>query len=415
MADLALHYVSQCSGGGGLDIGFERAFRPLVSPRPILYSEREVAALEVLASAWRQGSLRPAPIWSDLASFPGRGLGRIRDELGGDWALVAGFPCQPWSTAGERKGVDDDRWIWPAIARWVGAARPGIVALENVPRLVTAGGLGYVVDTLEQAGLHTGWCGLRAADVGASHSRDRAWILGVSPRWRRILADSDGFPAWRELRQRQRQVAAAGGRLADAEMRRINHVPAGESDSGRRDEELADGDGRGALEESERYRRARRSGEELGDADLQQLDLAKGAGPNLRNFAGADQELGDAYGIERRVAADDRRRAPGEDFPDYPPGPEELEAWRRILRFRPGLAPASQRGGGPSQVVLGSALPRSESVVRLMAHGLGVGLARRDWIHVLGNGVVPGQAAEAFSRLLEHHIVSELIERAKST
>ena len=53
-----------------------------------------------------------------------------------------GFPCQPFSVAGRRKGTADDRWLWPAFLGAIGALRPRYVLVENVPGLLAGGGMG---------------------------------------------------------------------------------------------------------------------------------------------------------------------------------------------------------------------------------------------------------------------------------
>src|SRR5690606_13441465 len=99
--------------------------------------------------------------------------------------LTAGFPCQPFSCAGKRAGVDDPRHLWPHVHRVIEEAQPGIVFLENVPGLLTVrcpdgrtaaqlvfdelAGLGYTI----AAGLFS------AAEVGAPHLRKRLFILGA--------------------------------------------------------------------------------------------------------------------------------------------------------------------------------------------------------------------------------------------
>jgi DNA (cytosine-5)-methyltransferase 1 len=122
--------VSTCSGIGGLELGVR-----LVVPglRVIAYVERDVPAAAVLARRMDDGALDAAPIWSDVTRFDGeRWAGSVDIVMGG-------IPCQPFSVAGQRKGRDDERWIWPDIWRWVRAVRPAIVFLENVPGFIRHG------------------------------------------------------------------------------------------------------------------------------------------------------------------------------------------------------------------------------------------------------------------------------------
>lgn len=126
-----------------------------------------------------QSRLDQAPIWDDLTTFDGEPwCGRV--DL-----ITAGFPCQPFSAAGARRGLDDDRWLWPAIARIVSQIRPRFVVLENVPPVVRAG-LPAVLADLAQLGFDAEWGLYSAADVGAPHQRQRWWCVAH--------ATSDGSP-----------------------------------------------------------------------------------------------------------------------------------------------------------------------------------------------------------------------------
>lgn len=105
--------------------------------------------------------------------------------------LTAGFPCQPASVAGSRGGTDDDRWLWPYIADLIAITRPAVIMLENVPGLYTVSdgrAFAEVTHTLDRrgyryahgitaAGLPTGKPG---AHVGAAHRRRRVFVLAVA-------------------------------------------------------------------------------------------------------------------------------------------------------------------------------------------------------------------------------------------
>lgn len=100
-----------------------------------------------------------------------------------DWSTVepvdvitAGYPCQPFSHAGKRKGIHDDRHIWPNIRDAVSILRPRHVVLENVPGHLTSG-FGDVLGSLAEIGYDAEWSTVRASDVGAPHRRDRVFIL----------------------------------------------------------------------------------------------------------------------------------------------------------------------------------------------------------------------------------------------
>jgi DNA (cytosine-5)-methyltransferase 1 len=92
--------------------------------------------------------------------------------------IAAGYPCQPFSAAGKRQGMDDERWIWPDVARAVRVVRPRWVLLENV-RGHLVWGASRVVADLAGLGYVGSWTCVRASDVGAPHRRERLFILAA--------------------------------------------------------------------------------------------------------------------------------------------------------------------------------------------------------------------------------------------
>lgn len=98
--------------------------------------------------------------------------------------ITAGYPCQPFSVAGNREGTEDDRHIWPHVAEAVRRVRPVHVFLENVPGHLSLG-FGRVVADLASLGYVGSWRCVRASDVGAAHRRERVFILAH-------LADAKG-------------------------------------------------------------------------------------------------------------------------------------------------------------------------------------------------------------------------------
>lgn len=121
--------------------------------------------------------------------------------------LTGGFPCQPFSCAGKRKGTDDDRYLWPEMLRAIREIRPRWVVGENVRGFVNWSE-GMVLDTvfadLEAFGYEVQPFILPACAVGAPHRRDRIWIVA-----HRADAGAEG------LRERQEQ-AYEHGAAADA-------------------------------------------------------------------------------------------------------------------------------------------------------------------------------------------------------
>lgn len=151
---------SFCTGVGGLDLAVERHFGAV----SCWHSEVEPAPLTVLEREWPG-----VPNLGDLTTL--------------DWSQVepvdiitAGYPCQPFSHAGLRKGSSDARHLWPYIAEAVRVLRPRWVVLENVAGHLTLG-FGDVLGDLAEAGFDAEWCVLRASDVGAPHRRERVFVV----------------------------------------------------------------------------------------------------------------------------------------------------------------------------------------------------------------------------------------------
>ena len=102
--------------------------------------------------------------------------------------LTAGFPCQPVSTAGSRKGVMDERWLWDEVWRFIDVLRPQYFILENVPGLFTANkGKAFervIKDIAKSRSYRFEWQIISARSVGAAHLRKRFFGVG-------ILADTE--------------------------------------------------------------------------------------------------------------------------------------------------------------------------------------------------------------------------------
>ena len=90
--------------------------------------------------------------------------------------ITAGYPCQPFSHAGLRKGVLDERHLWPYIKQAVSTIRPSIVILENVRGHFKLG-FREVLTDLTSIGYDVRWSIVRASDVGAPHRRERLFIV----------------------------------------------------------------------------------------------------------------------------------------------------------------------------------------------------------------------------------------------
>jgi len=160
-------HVSLCAGYGGIDLGLKRAIPTL---RTVAFSEIEAYACANLVAKMEAGQLDPAPIWTDLKTFPwGAFHGRV-DILSG------GYPCQPFSAAGKRLGTDDPRHLWPFIATGIRLMQPRFCFFENVEGHISLG-LRAVIEELAELGYTATWGIFSAAEVGAPHQRKRVFIL----------------------------------------------------------------------------------------------------------------------------------------------------------------------------------------------------------------------------------------------
>jgi DNA (cytosine-5)-methyltransferase 1 len=147
------------SGIGGLDLGLERA-----GMQVIWQSEIDKYATRVLAKHWPT-----IPNLGDVTTI--------------DWSTVeppdlicGGYPCQPFSYAGNRAGETDPRHLWPRMRDAIRHLRPRWVLLENVPGHLSLG-FGRVLGDLADCGYDTEWDCIPAAAVGAPHLRYRIFVV----------------------------------------------------------------------------------------------------------------------------------------------------------------------------------------------------------------------------------------------
>ena len=144
------------TGYGGLDMA--------VGGDVVWYSEIEPAACKILAE-----------------HYPG--VTNLGDITVVDWSTVepvdvitGGYPCQPFSTAGMRRGKNDDRHLWPYVRDAISTLRPSLAVLENVRGHLSMG-LADVIGDLAGVGYDARWGLVRASDAGAPHGRARVFIV----------------------------------------------------------------------------------------------------------------------------------------------------------------------------------------------------------------------------------------------
>lgn len=276
--------------------------------------------------------------------------------------LCGGFPCQDASVAGKGAGIDGERTgLWREYIRLVRELAdegrpPRFIVAENVPGLIRRG-LDRVVADLAAAGYAVEATRIRASDVGAPHRRERLFIIG------RRVAHTDGDRVRVEQqRQPARQpgclcdsgqaLALDGGEaLADGDTRQPGDEGAcGHEPDGRGSAELADATSGGLGERGQPPRADRQpdSGDEamahadgvghrsgLGHVQARQPD-AQRRGEGLGDTDGARRE---GPGLQRYEHA--------QSGYVWPPGPDDVHAWRDVpAHAQPGICRLAH-GGGP--------------------------------------------------------------------
>ena len=154
------------SGIGGFSLGAEANDIPTVA-----FVEKDPFCQKVLRKHWSN-----TPIISDIRTVKGEDY-----ETDGVTIVSGGFPCQPFSQAGKRKGTDDDRYLWDETLRVVTETKPRWFIGENVDGLVNIQDgmvLRQVQDDLEKEGFQVQCLVVPASGIGAWHQRKRVWIIG---------------------------------------------------------------------------------------------------------------------------------------------------------------------------------------------------------------------------------------------
>lgn len=156
-----LRHLDLFSGIGG----FALAARMVGGIETVGFCEIDPWAQKVLAK-----NFPGIPIHDDVKKLSG-------NEYGAVGIITGGYPCQPFSLTGKRKGERDDRHLWPEMRRIIACAKPRWILCENVIGHITMG-LDEVLSDLESIGYSCGATVLPACAVDARHRRDRVWILG---------------------------------------------------------------------------------------------------------------------------------------------------------------------------------------------------------------------------------------------
>ena len=215
-------YISLFSGAAGLDLAVRLA---IPEARCVCFCEREIGAARILAARMEDGSLEPAPIWSDVCTFP---CELFRDRVAG---IVGGFPCTDLSVAGKRAGINGEHsGLWFEYLRIIRAVRPRWVFIENVPPVLAFPSGGIVLGGLAGLGFDAEWTSCRASDVGAPHKRKRVFIFA----WQRGAQLEYALDRGQQNGWASGDAALRGGAMRNCDQRLRNqsaawHTPHGMS------------------------------------------------------------------------------------------------------------------------------------------------------------------------------------------
>lgn len=155
-------HVDLFSGIGGFGLGLERS-----GFKTVVFCEQDKFCHKVLNK-----NFPGVPIEPDIKTFDGT-------KYAGAFILTGGFPCQPFSCAGKRKGKEDDRALWPEMFRVIQEVRPRWIIGENVAGFIGMG-LDSCISDLEREGYTVQAFTIPACSVNAPHRRDRVWIVANS-------------------------------------------------------------------------------------------------------------------------------------------------------------------------------------------------------------------------------------------
>ena len=179
--------------------GFALAAQMAGGIKTVAFCEIDPWARQVLAKNFPN-----VPIHDDVKTLNPSDYGTI--DL-----ITGGYPCQPFSLSGKRKGEGDDRHLWPEVLRITAAARPRWLVCENVIGHITLG-LDQVLDDLASIGYaYAPPIVLPACAVGNWHRRDRVWIIAHDSR--QYLQESQVVDA--------QEILSELGRVTDAPRLRV--------------------------------------------------------------------------------------------------------------------------------------------------------------------------------------------------
>ena len=363
--------ISICTGYGGLELGVQ-AVVPRI--RTVCYVEREISASLVLAARIKDGTLDDAPIWSDLKSFDAT-------EWRGKVSLVtAGFPCQPHSVAGNRRGADDERELSGEILRIADELGRPDLFLENVPG-IRRFYWDNIRPRLQDMGYRTEEAIVSAAETGAPHLRKRLFIMAHREREGHQGVTGDNDIQERTIRS---DIKNNGNRvrchprwgnvqLADSE--RLSHRRGNTLQCGAEERVVQSYEQRGNKVGCQTKGR----NSQLADTDRDRAVRNQFQHWEGRGIEQDDEELADGNSLRTQVSI--KRKQPTEQqprdpipvsIPLYPPGPSDTRGWEHVFSQMPTLVPTFCR-------VVNGATPLVGRSIRLYGNGVVPAVAARAW------------------------------------
>ena len=161
-----LRLLDLFSGIGGFSLGMEATKRI----KTIGFVEKDKFCQKVLRK-----NFKDVPIEEDIRN--------VRGERYSADIISGGFPCQPFSVAGKRKGTEDNRYLWPQMFRVITEVKPRWVVVENVQGLININNglvLRQVQTDLEAQGFQVQCFVIPASGIGAWHKRNRVWVIAAN-------------------------------------------------------------------------------------------------------------------------------------------------------------------------------------------------------------------------------------------
>ena len=162
---MKLKHLDLFSGIGGFSLGLEATG----GFETVAFCDIDKYSKKVLKKQW--------PNVKQYEDIKELNYGRLKtDGIGPIDIITGGYPCQPFSIAGRKKGEEDPRHLWPEYFRLIKELRPSWVIGENVSGHIKLG-LDTVLENLESEGYSARTFSISASSVGAKHQRERIWIV----------------------------------------------------------------------------------------------------------------------------------------------------------------------------------------------------------------------------------------------